>query len=99
MTYFPIFQKQLFSTTELSKGDKENLKKFLQLLEKSGVWEVIEKTKKDKSLGGRSSYNPYRLFAAIIYASSKHSGSLRKIEESIKYDLRFILIEGKGKND
>ncbi|HCY67125.1 MAG TPA: hypothetical protein DHU62_00060 [Firmicutes bacterium] len=35
----------------------------------------------------------------MIYASSKHSGSLRKIEESIKYDLRFILIEGKGKND
>lgn len=54
---------------------------------------MIEKeTKKDKSLGGRSSYNPYRLFAAIIYAFSKHSGSLRKIEESIKYDLRFIYI-------
>lgn len=93
MPYFTTFQEQLFSTAELSKGDKENLIKFLQILEESGVGEVIEKeTKKDKSLGGRSSYNPYRLFAAIIYAFSKHSGSLRKIEESIKYDLRFIYI-------
>lgn len=93
MPYFTIFQEQLFSTAELSKGDKENLIEFLQLLEESGVGELIEKeTKKDKSLGGRSSYNPYRLFAAIIYAFSKHSGSLRKIEESIKYDLRFIYI-------
>ncbi len=93
MPYFTIFQEQLFSTAELSKGDKENLIEFLQLLEESGVGEVIEKeTKKDKSLGGRFSYNPYRLFAAIIYAFSKHSGSLRKIEESIKYDLRFIYI-------
>lgn len=93
MPYFTIFQEQLFSTAELSKGDKENLIEFLQLLEESGVGEVIEKeTKKDKSLGGRSSYNPYRLFATIIYAFSKHSGSLRKIEESIKYDLRFIYI-------
>ena len=91
--YFTVFQEQLFSTAELSKGDKEELIEFLQLLEESGVGEVIEKeTKKDKSLGGRSSYNPYRLFAAIIYAFSKHSGSLRKIEESIKYYLRFIYI-------
>ena len=41
-------------------------------------------------MGGRNAYNPYRLFAAIIYAFSKHSCSLRKIEESIKFDLRFI---------
>lgn len=91
--YFTIFQEQLFSTAELSEWDKEKLAEFLQLLEESGVGEAIEEeTKKDKSSGVRSSYNPYRLFVAIIYAFSKHSGSLRKIEESIKYDLHFIYI-------
>lgn len=93
MPYFTIYQEQLFSTADLNRGEKEKLKKFLELLEESGVGKLIEsETSKDRSLGGRSSYNPYRLFATIIYAFSKHSGSLRKIEESMLYDLRFIFL-------
>ena len=66
------------------------LDKFLLLLEESGVGKIIEEaTKTDRSKGGR---NPYRLFATIIYGFSKHSGSLRKIEESINFDLRFIYL-------
>ena len=93
MAFFTTFQEQLFSTAELSKGEKVKIDDFLQLLEESGVGEIIyQETKKDKSLGGRNPYNPYRLFASIIYAFSKHSGSLRKIEESLKFDLRFLYI-------
>ena len=93
MAFFTIFQQQLFSTAELPKGEKAKIDEFLQLLEISGVGEIIyQETKKDRSLGGRTSYNPYRLFASIIYAFSKHSGSLRKIEESLKFDLRFLYI-------
>lgn len=93
MPFFTIFQDQLFSTAELSLGEREKIDSFLQVLEESGVGEIIyNETNKDKGKGGRNSYNPYRLFAAIIYAFSKHSGSLRKIEESIKFDLRFIYI-------
>lgn len=93
MSFFTVFQDRLFPTAELSKGEREKIDIFLKLLEDSGVGEIIyEETKKDKSLGGRSSYNPYRLFASIIYAFSKHSGSLRKIEESLKFDLRFLYI-------
>ncbi|MCM1195850.1 MAG: transposase, partial [Roseburia sp.] len=93
MSFFTIYQDQLFPTAELSRGEREKIDSFLQVLEESGVGKIIYKeTNKDKSLGGRNSYNPYRLFAAIIYAFSKHSGSLRKIEESIKFDLRFIYI-------
>lgn len=93
MVFFTIFQQQLFSTAELSKGEKAKIDEFLQLLEISGVGEIIyQETEKDRSLGGRTSYNPYRLFASIIYAFSKHSGSLRKIEESLKFDLRFLYI-------
>lgn len=93
MPFFTVFQDQLFSTAELSRGEREKIDSFLQILEESGVGEIIyNETNKDKGKGGRNSYNPYRLFAAIIYAFSKHSGSLRKIEESIKFDLRFIYI-------
>ena len=93
MAYFTIFQDGLFPTAELPRGEREKIDEFLRLLEDSGVGEIIHKeTQKDKSLGGRNSYNPYRLFASIIYAFSKHSGSLRKIEESLKFDLRFLYI-------
>ena len=93
MSYFINFQDRLFATAELSKGEKEKIDVYLQLLEDSGVGEIIfQETQRNKSLGGRNSYNPYRLFATIIYAFSKHSGSLRKIEESLKFDLRFMYI-------
>lgn len=93
MPFFTIYQDRLFPTAELSRGEREKMDSFLKILEESGVGNIIyEETKKDKSLGGRNSYNPYRLFACIIYAFSKHSGSLRKIEESIKFDLRFIYL-------
>ena len=43
-------------------------------MEDSGVGEIIaEAVDKDFGKGGRPSYNPYRLFAAILYAFSKHS--------------------------
>lgn len=93
MPFFTVFQDQLFPTAELSREEREKIDTFLRLLENSGVGNIIyEEIKKDRSLGGRNSYNPYRLFASIIYAFSKHSGSLRKIEESIKFDLRFIYL-------
>ena len=93
MAFFTIFQDRLFPTAELPKGEKEKIDEFLRLLEASGVGDIIyAETKKDRSSGGRNPYNPYRLFASIIYAFSKHSGSLRKIEESLKFDLRFLYI-------
>ena len=93
MSFFTLSQEQLFPTAELSRGDKKELDIFLRILEDSGVGKIIyDELNINKGIGGRIPYNPYRLFAAIIYAFSKHSGSLRKIEESLKYDLRFIYL-------
>ena len=90
MPYFINLQNKLFHSSELSIEEMIKLDKFLLLLEESGVGKIIEEaTKTDRSKGGRNPYNPYRLFATIIYGFSKHSGSLRKIEESINFDLRF----------
>ncbi len=41
MPFFTIFQDQLFSTAELSLGEREKIDSFLQVLEESGVGEII----------------------------------------------------------
>lgn len=93
MPYFTLFQESLFSSYDISNEEKKKLDEFLYILEESGIGKIIQiEVDKDKPKGGRPSYNPYRLFAAVAFAFSKHSGSIRKIEESIKFDLRFLYL-------
>lgn len=95
MPYFTTKQLGLFSSYQLNKKEEEKLNKFLMFLEDSGVGELIhQECYKDHSKGGRPPYNYYNLFAASIYAFSKHPGTLRKIEESFKYDVRFMYLMG-----
>ena len=93
MAYFTDFQDYFFLCSDISPEEKRKLNDYLQILENSGVGEIIaEAINKDPEKGGRPSYNPYRLFAAMLYAFSKHSGSLRRIEDSIRFDTRFIYL-------
>ena len=93
MAYFVGQQERLFNSYDISKEEKEKLDSFLEILEESGVGRVIENdTERDRSKGGRNGVNQYRLFATIVYAFSQHSGSLRRIEESIKFDLRYVYL-------
>ena len=93
MPYFTIKQIGLFSSYQLNKKEEEKLNKFLVFLENSGVGELIHREcYKDHSKGGRPPYNYYNLFAASIYAFSKHPGTLRKIEDSFTYDVRFMYL-------
>ena len=93
MAYFTDFQDYFFLCSDISPEEKRKLNDYLRILEDSGVGEIIaEAVDKDPEKGGRPSYNPYRLFAAILYAFSKHSGSLRRIEDSIRFDTRFIYL-------
>lgn len=93
MPYFTIKQIGLFSSYQLNKKEEEKLNRFLVFLENSGVGELIDREcHKDRSKGGRPPYNYYNLFAASIYAFSKHPGTLRKIEESFRYDVRFMYL-------
>ena len=93
MPYFTTKQLGLFSSYQLNKKEEEKLNKFLLFLENSGVGDVVhQECYKEHPKGGRPSYNFYNLFAASIYAFSRHPGSLRKIEESINYDLRFMYL-------
>ena len=62
-------------------------------LENSGVGKIIENVKhKDYKCKGRNGYNPYNLFAMIIYCFSKFKATLRDIEDKCIYDIRVIYI-------
>lgn len=69
---------------ELDKIDK-----FISILNKSGIGNII---KKEKNKKGRYGYNPYNLVATIIYCFSQFGSSLREIENLCKFDLRVIYL-------
>ena len=81
----------LFSSSEVEETTK--LDRYLQLLEESGVAEVLDKTKpRIKAKGGRPEFSRYDLFATILFGFAYTSGSLRDIESACKNDLRFIAL-------
>ena len=77
MNYFTI--KPSFFLVSSIQYDEEfkKIDKFMKLLENSGVAKYIEYVnKKTQYCKGRTGYNPYNLFAAIIYCFSKFKASL-----------------------
>lgn len=93
MSYFIPFQPCLMYSFNEKMKEIKIIDKFLVFLEESGVGKIIQ-SEVGEYKEGRRPYNPYKLFAAIIYGFSKHSGSLRKLEESIIYDIRFMYFLG-----
>lgn len=95
MPYFTMHRTFLVPSFEPLEKEKANLDRFLSVLEGSGAGEIIDdevRKSKDGETRGRKGLNPYKTFAAILLGFSVHSGSLRKIEESIRNDLRFIYV-------
>lgn len=92
MPYFITEKVFLVPSFDISEKEKRKLDTFLEILERSNASKIIEKEVAKNTNVGRKSYNPYRLFASIIYGFSKHSGSVRNLEESLEFDLRFIYL-------
>lgn len=97
MEHFTI-KKTFFLVPTLDMEEEyKKIDKFMQILEKSGVAKIIEDVNKnDRNCKGRKGYNPYNLFASIIYCFAKFKATLRNIEEKFEFDVRTIYImEGK----
>ena len=93
MSYFTIEKSYLFIPFELKVKQKELLNLFLLMLENSGVGNLIQKyVKNDTELGGRPNCNYYRLFAAILYGFAFDRFTLRELEDTFQYDLRYIYL-------
>lgn len=100
MEYFNIKRQIFIVPSEKSNIEFEKIDKFMFFLENTGVGKIIQSVKcKDKKCQGRKSYNPYNLFAAILYSFAYFNASLRDIEDKCIFDLRIIYImEGKTPN-
>ncbi len=94
MSYFTTLETFFVVPLNTSDGEIRKIHFLLDILEKSGAGKIIEETNYKSSDIGRKSYNPYRLFAAIVYCFAMHKGTLRNIEEMIRYDLRLNYILG-----
>ena len=86
MDYFSIKRPIFIVPSEKCSVEFEKIDKFMILLEKSSVGKIIEYVKyNDKNRKGRRGYNPYSLFAAIIYCFAKFNATLRDIEDKCIY--------------
>ena len=92
MGYFTDLNETMFLSAMLPIAEKENLDKFLEILEDSNVSQIIIDSLNYGEKRGRTGYDPFNLFATIIYSFTKNTGSLRKIEENIMFDTRFMYL-------
>ena len=93
MRYFTIRKQTLFPSYTISVKEQEKLDRYLLVLEKSNVAEVLSSVKSDPIfLKGRPQLNRYDMFATILYGFAFGSCSLRDLESSCRNDLRYIYL-------
>ena len=94
MKYFTI-KRSLFLVPS-TKCDEEfrKIDIFLEILEKSKVGKLLDSISilNKTSLTGRKGYNPFNMFAMVLYCFSKYKSTLREMEELCIFDLRVIYI-------
>ena len=96
MGYFNIKRPIFIVPSEKCNKEFEKIDKFMEFLENSGVGKIIENVKyKNNECKGRDGYNPYNLFAMIIYCFAKFKATLRDIEDKCIFDIRVnYIMEG-----
>ena len=91
MTHFTTKQGVLFYDYTLDVKQTIKIDRFLSLLESSGVGDIIEKAQQTSNIG-RPETNPFQLLACILYGFAIGDSSLRELETSCRYDIRYRYI-------
>ena len=94
MKYFTTKSSFFLVPSYRCNEEFNKIDKFLGILEKSGVGNLINTIHilNKTSLVGRKGYNPFNMFAMIVYCFSKYKSTLREIEQLCVFDLRVIYI-------
>lgn len=92
MTYFTARDQFLLVPLDTRDEEFRKLVFLLEILESSGVGEIIEEVGYKSSDRGRTSHDPYNLFATIVFCFAMRNGSLREIEELCRYDVRAMYL-------
>lgn len=91
--YFNTRKMFLTPSFELNVEEEAKLLKFLLFLENSNVSSIINKyIESNKGKDGRPNVNYYNLFATIIYSFTFGRDTLRDLEDTCLYDLRYIFL-------
>ena len=93
MLNFTTRKTFLVPSFDLDAKEEKKMNRFLSVLEKSKVAELFplkEETGADK--GGRPHYSYYDMLATIMYGFAFGSPTLRELEISCKYDLRYFYL-------
>lgn len=84
-------QDVLFYCYTLDAKQREKIDSFLDLLEFSGVYRIVDR-ECGRGRNGRPEYNPRNMLACVLYGFTTGSSSLRELETSCLYDIRFLYI-------
>lgn len=88
MPHFTTKQDGLFYSYTLPVEQVAKIDEFLSILEDSGIVDIIKNVEKTTGFG-RPGFDPYTMFATILYGFAVGSPTLRELENSCRYDLRF----------
>lgn len=83
----------LIPSFDLDVKEREKMDRFLRVLERSKIEELFPKKKEwgtDK--GGRPHYSYYDMISTILYGFAFSSGTLRDLEDSCRFDLRYFYL-------
>ena len=93
MLNFTTKETFIVPSFDLDKEERTKLDRFLRILDKSGVSMFFPtRSVSDLEKGGRPHYSYYDLFATILYGFAFGSPTLRELETSCKYDLRYFYL-------
>ena len=93
MSNFTTRKTFLLPSLDLDVKEREKMDRFLKLLEKSKVESLFPNRRIDDSFnGGRPPYNYHNLLAVVLYGFAFSSSTLRDLETSCKYDLRYMYL-------
>lgn len=97
MGHFSTKQSTLFYSYTMDVEQQHRIDGFLALLDRSEVGEFIElETGKEKSSEeiGRPGFDPYKVFACVLFGFAMGSCSLRDLETSCANDIRYMYLMG-----
>ena len=93
MEYFTTNRPIFLVPSSKCYEEFQKIDEFLIFLEESGVWKIIKNVNLKRNMcKGRKGYDPYKLFAAIIYCFAKFKATLRDIEDKCIFDIRVLYI-------